>query len=85
MRLQDSGFKDIHELLQYTSGLWPERITPFGDIVLADIDGVVVIPREAEEKVIALSLEKASAEDTVRDELLKGAFLGDVFKKYGVL
>jgi len=56
-----------------------------GDIVLADIDGVVVIPREAEEKVIALSLEKASAEDTVRDELLKGAFLGDVFKKYGVL
>jgi len=56
-----------------------------GDIVLADIDGVIVIPREIEEKVIELSLEKASAEDTVREELLKGALLGDVFKKYGVL
>jgi 4-hydroxy-4-methyl-2-oxoglutarate aldolase len=56
-----------------------------GDIVMADIDGVIVIPREIEEKVIELSFEKASAEDTVRDELLKGALLGDVFKKYGVL
>jgi 4-hydroxy-4-methyl-2-oxoglutarate aldolase len=56
-----------------------------GDIVLADVDGVIVIPREIEEKVIELSLEKASAEDTVREELLKGALLGDVFKKYGVL
>jgi len=56
-----------------------------GEIVLADIDGIVVIPREIEEKAIELSLEKASAEDTVREELLKGALLGDVFRKYGVL
>lgn len=56
-----------------------------GDIVLADVDGIVVIPQEIEDKVIELSLEKASAEDTVRKELLKGALLGDVFKKYGVL
>ncbi len=56
-----------------------------GDIVLADIDGVVVIPRQIEEEAIALSLEKAGAEDTVREELLKGALLGDVFRKYGVL
>ena len=56
-----------------------------GDIVLADVDGVIVIPREIEQKVIELSLEKASAEDTVRDELLKGALLGDVYRKYGVL
>jgi regulator of RNase E activity RraA len=56
-----------------------------GDIVLADVDGVIVIPREIEQRVIELSLEKASAEDTVREELLKGALLGDVFRKYGVL
>ncbi len=56
-----------------------------GDIVLADVDGVIVIPRDIEEKVIDMSFAKASAEDTVRDELLKGALLGDVFKKYGVL
>ncbi len=56
-----------------------------GDIVLADVDGVIVIPREIEEKAIELSFEKASAEDKVRDELMKGALLADVFKKYGVL
>ena len=56
-----------------------------GDIVLADIDGVIVIPRDIEQEAIKLALEKASAEDTVREELLKGALLGDVYKKYGVL
>lgn len=56
-----------------------------GDIVLADIDGVAVIPQAIEDKVIDLSFEKVKAEDTVREELLQGALLGDVFKKYGVL
>lgn len=56
-----------------------------GEIVIADVDGVVVIPREVEEKAIELSLAKISAEDTVREELLRGALLADVFKKYGVL
>ncbi len=56
-----------------------------GDIVLADIDGVIVIPKDIEQEAIKLALEKASAEDTVRDELLTGALLGDVYKKYGVL
>jgi len=56
-----------------------------GDIVLADIDGVVVIPQAIEKEAIEAAFEKASAEDTVRDELLKGALLGDVYKKYGVL
>ena len=56
-----------------------------GEIVFADIDGVVVIPRDIEQRVIELAFEKASAEDTVREELLKGAMLGDVYKKYGVL
>ena len=56
-----------------------------GDIVFADIDGVIVIPQAIEKEAIEAAFEKASAEDTVRDELLKGALLGDVYKKYGVL
>jgi len=56
-----------------------------GDIILADIDGVVVVPHAIAQEVIEKSLEKASAEDTVRDELLGGALLGDVYRKYGVL
>jgi 4-hydroxy-4-methyl-2-oxoglutarate aldolase len=56
-----------------------------GDIVLADIDGVIVIPQAVADEVIEKALQKASAEDTVRDELLGGALLGDVYRKYGVL
>lgn len=56
-----------------------------GDIVLADIDGVIVIPQEIADEVIEKSLEKASGEDAFRDEILGGALLGDVYKKYGFL
>lgn len=56
-----------------------------GDIVFGDIDGVVVIPKELEKEVIPLALEKVGKENLVRNELLKGAMLKDVYAKYGVL
>lgn len=56
-----------------------------GDIVFGDIDGVVVIPKELEKKVIPLALEKVGKENLVRNELLKGVMLRDAYDKYGVL
>jgi len=56
-----------------------------GDIVFGDMDGVVVIPKELEQKAISLALEKAGKEDLVRDELLRGAMLRDAYAKYKVL
>ena len=56
-----------------------------GDIVFGDVDGVIVIPKELEDKVIPLALEKGGKEDLVRAELLKGAMMRDVYKKYKVL
>jgi 4-hydroxy-4-methyl-2-oxoglutarate aldolase len=56
-----------------------------GDFVLGDADGVVVIPQERAAEVIAKAREKALGEDHTRDELRKGALLGDVFRKFGVL
>lgn len=56
-----------------------------GDIVFGDIDGVIVIPRELEKKVIPLALEKVGKENRVRDELRKGTLLRDAYDKYGVL
>ncbi len=55
------------------------------DIVFGDIDGVVVIPKELEERVIPLALEKVDKEDKLREELLKGAMLRDAYAKYKVL
>jgi 4-hydroxy-4-methyl-2-oxoglutarate aldolase len=56
-----------------------------GDLVVADSDGVVVVPAAIEEEVIAKAMEKVSGEDTMRDVLRKGANLREVFKEYGIL
>jgi len=56
-----------------------------GDIVFGDIDGIVVIPKEAEREVIERAAEKVTGENTTRDELREGAYLRDVYAKYGVL
>lgn len=60
------------------------RINP-GDVVFADEDGVVVIPKGREEKVVARALEKAQNESKTREELRQGVPLRRVFDKYGVL
>jgi 4-hydroxy-4-methyl-2-oxoglutarate aldolase len=56
-----------------------------GDIVFADIDGVVVIPQEDATKVIERAREKIASENHTRDELRKGLLLRDVYEKYGIL
>ena len=56
-----------------------------GDIIIADMDGIVIVPQELEEKAISLALEKVAAENTVRDAIRNGLSATDAFKKYGVL
>ncbi len=60
------------------------KVNP-GDIVFGDYDGVVVIPKKVENKVIEAALEKVSGENRTRDELLKGSTLKAVYDKYGIL
>jgi 4-hydroxy-4-methyl-2-oxoglutarate aldolase len=56
-----------------------------GDLVFADYDGVIVIPAEVLPDAIRLATEKATRENHTREELLQGAYLRDVYDKYGVL
>jgi regulator of RNase E activity RraA len=56
-----------------------------GDFVFADFDGVVVTPRALVSRVIELATDKVRRENSSRSELKQGAYLSDVFKKYGVL
>lgn len=44
------------------------RIRP-GDIVFGDVDGVLVVPHEAEEEAFRRALEKAGGEKTVKRDL----------------
>jgi regulator of RNase E activity RraA len=56
-----------------------------GELVFADFDGVVVIPRQIEDEVMKLASGKVGKENASRRELLKGKRLRDVFDRYGVL
>ncbi len=56
-----------------------------GDILVGDVDGVVVLPREYEVAVISRALEQARKEKTARVMLLNGARAQDVFTETGVL
>jgi len=56
-----------------------------GDLIVADYDGVVAIPASILSKALESARSKASKEDHSRKELLNGAYLSDVYAKYGVL
>lgn len=81
---QDSGVRT--QVVNYRcpieiGGVW---INP-GDIVFADLDGVLIIPQDIETEVIMLALEKARAEKVVRRDIENGLSSTDAFKKYGIL
>lgn len=56
-----------------------------GDLVFADFDGVVVVPKEVETQVFERAREKAVKENISRKELLEGKTLAEVYAKYGAL
>lgn len=56
-----------------------------GDLIFADIDGIVVVPGEVAERAVELAFEKISGENLVRDALRSGMLLKDAFAKYGIL
>ena len=56
-----------------------------GDIVFADIDGVVVIPQARLGETVQDALEKVQAENSSRQMLEEGYLLRDVYDRFGVL
>jgi regulator of RNase E activity RraA len=56
-----------------------------GDLVLADDDGVVVVPADAEADAVSRANDRAKRETTVLDELRGGATLRSVWTRHRVL
>lgn len=56
-----------------------------GDLIFGDIDGVVVIPKEAADEVVARALEKASGEKKVRAAIEAGMSATEAFRVFGIL
>ena len=53
-----------------------------GDIIFADFDGIVVVPKAAEQEVFEKAYEKVHNENLTRKELLIGKSLREVYNKY---
>jgi regulator of RNase E activity RraA len=56
-----------------------------GDRLVADADGVVIVPAEAAERASAYALEKAATERKGLVALGAGGYLAEVWQRYGVL
>lgn len=56
-----------------------------GDLVMADRDGVVVIPQTVEQETLKRAWDKVHAENITRDAIRSGMKAVDAYKKYGVL
>jgi regulator of RNase E activity RraA len=56
-----------------------------GDLVLADDDGVVVVPQEIEREALARAWRKVHAENVTRDAIKAGMKAVAAYRKYGVL
>src|SRR5208283_309549 len=55
------------------------------ELIFADNDGIVVLPREVEQEALKLAAEKVGKENSSRKELLEGKTLRSVYNKYRVL
>lgn len=56
-----------------------------GDLVFADSDGIVVVPKQVEDQVLRLALEKVHGENKVRDAIRGGMSAIGAFEKFGIL
>ncbi len=56
-----------------------------GDIIFGDFDGIVVIPPQHLDEVVTAAHTKVTSENASRDMLREGAYLRDVYDRFGVL
>ena len=56
-----------------------------GDLVFADVDGVVVVPQAIEGEAIRRAWDKVHAENVTRDAIKAGMLATAAYEKYGVL
>jgi 4-hydroxy-4-methyl-2-oxoglutarate aldolase len=56
-----------------------------GDLVFADLDGIVVVPRKVEAEVLERAWQKVTAENRTRDAIRQGMKAVAAYEKYGVL
>lgn len=56
-----------------------------GDILFGDLDGVLAVPKEAEQEIFSKALEKVRGEKLVKKALEEGSSAAAAFEKYGIM
>lgn len=56
-----------------------------GELMVADFDGIVVIPKQVEREALELAKAKVGKESLSRQELREGKTLREVYDRHGVL
>ncbi len=56
-----------------------------GDLLVGDIDGVLVVPKEKEDVIITAALEKARGEKMVQKKIQEGMLASEAFDTYGIM
>ena len=60
------------------------RVHP-GDIVFGDLDGVIIVPKEAVNDAFEAAIEKARGEKLVKQALEQGMSTVEAFAKFGIM
>ena len=81
---QDAGVRSSVIDFRCTVEVGGVLIEP-GDLIVGDLDGVLVIPRNLEEHVIEQALEKVAGEKKLRRDIESGSTSTAVFDRYGIL
>lgn len=81
---QDQGVRG--RVIEYRSAIEIGAVTVEpGDLVVADSDGVLIVPRQIEAQAVSEALAKVSIESDVREALRSGMSAASVFQRFGVL
>jgi regulator of RNase E activity RraA len=81
---QDQGVRG--RVIDYRVGIEIAGVTiEPGDLMVADNDGVVVVPRRVEAEVLHEALAKTSLESNVRQALLAGMSVREAFDRFGAM
>jgi regulator of RNase E activity RraA len=72
---------DFRCAIEFDNGV---RVQP-GDVIVGDIDGVLTIPRDHVDEIVALALQKVEGEETVRRLIEQGERTEDIFERTGIM
>jgi regulator of RNase E activity RraA len=56
-----------------------------GDLVVADLDGIIIVPQAIEKQALARAWAKIHDENVTRDAIRAGMLATEAYRKYGVL